>query len=172
MLAYPWPKDRITVGPQPLVSKGFPGSSAGRESTCNSGDPGLIPGLGRSPGKGIGFPLQCSWASLVAQTVKNLPAMWETWVWSLGWEDRLEEVMATHSSILAWRIPMDRGDWWSTVHRVAKNLTRLSDLHTFTFRWHWWLHAGYSCLRQSLNEVALFPLRSVLSNQIRWPGIH
>ena len=55
-----------------------------------------------------------SWAFLVAQIVKNLPAMKETWVQSLGWEDSLEEVMATHSSILAWRIPMDRGSWWAT----------------------------------------------------------
>ena len=54
------------------------------------------------------------WASLVVQTVKNLPAMWETWVRSLGWEDSLEEGMATHSSILAWRIPMDRGAWQIT----------------------------------------------------------
>ena len=66
---------------------GFPGDSAGKESTCNAGDPSLIPGLGRSPGEGIGYPLQCSWASLVAQMVKNLPAMQETWVESLGWED-------------------------------------------------------------------------------------
>ena len=57
------------------VSKGFPGSSAGKESACNVGDPGSIPGLGRSPGEGIGNPLQCSWASLVAQLVKNLSAM-------------------------------------------------------------------------------------------------
>ena len=61
--------------------------------------------MGRSPGKGIGYPLQYSWVSLVAQTVKNPPAMRETWVRSLGWEDPLEEGMATHSSILAWRIP-------------------------------------------------------------------
>ena len=57
---------------------GFPGSSAGKESACRAGDPGLIPGVGRSPGEGIGYPLQYSWASLVAQLVKNLPAMWET----------------------------------------------------------------------------------------------
>ena len=63
-----------------------------------------IPGLGRSPGEWIGYPLQCSWAPLVAQLVKNPPAMWETWVWSLGWEDPLEKGKATHSSILAWRI--------------------------------------------------------------------
>ena len=77
----------------------------------------MIPGSGRSPEEGIGYPLQYSWASLVAQLVKNLPAMQETWVRSLGWEDPLEKGTATHSSIplekgtatyssiLAWRIP-------------------------------------------------------------------
>ena len=65
----------------------------------------MIPGLGRSAGEETGYTLQYSWASLVAQTVKNLPAIWETWVQSLGWEDPLEKEMATHSSILAWRIP-------------------------------------------------------------------
>ena len=59
------------------------------------------------------------WASLVAQLVKNLPAMPETWVRSLAWEEPLEEGMATHSSILAWRIPMDRGAWQATVHGIA-----------------------------------------------------
>ena len=86
----------------------FPGSSAGKESFCNAGDSGLILGLERSPGEGIGYPLQYSWASLVAQMVKNSPAMWKTWVRSLGWQDPLEEGMETYSSILAWRIPMDR----------------------------------------------------------------
>ena len=84
---------------------GFPGSTAGKESACNAGDPGSIPGSGSSPREGIGYPLQYSWASLVAQTVKNPPAMWETWVQFLGWEDPLEKEMATHSSILAWIIP-------------------------------------------------------------------
>ena len=65
----------------------------------------MISGSGRSPGKGIGYPLQDSWASLVTQLVKNLPAMRETWVQSLGWEDPLEKGKATHSSILAWRNP-------------------------------------------------------------------
>ena len=65
----------------------------------------MIPGLGRSAGEGIGYPLQYSWASLVAQIVKNLLAMPETWVLSLGWEDILEKRQATHFSILAWRIP-------------------------------------------------------------------
>ena len=69
------------------------------------GDPSLIPGQGRSPGEGIGYPLQYCWAFLVAQLVKNLPAMWETWVQYLGWEDPLEKGKATRSSILAWRIP-------------------------------------------------------------------
>ena len=62
-----------------LLLKGFPGSSTGKESTCNAGDPSSIPGLGISPGEQVGSPLQCSWASLLAQTVTNLPAMWETW---------------------------------------------------------------------------------------------
>ena len=67
------------------------GSSAGKESACNAGDPGLIPALGSSSGEGIGYPLQYSWASLVAQLVKNPPAMWETWVRFLGWKDPLEK---------------------------------------------------------------------------------
>ena len=65
----------------------FRDSSAGKQSACNAGDPCLIPGSGRSPGEGIGYPLQFSWASLVAQLIKNLPATGGTWVWSLGWED-------------------------------------------------------------------------------------
>ena len=147
------------------ASQGFSGSSAGKESICNAGDPSLITGWGRSTGEGIGYPLQYSWASLVAQTVriclqcrrhgfdpwvgeipwrrdrlptpvflgftgaqtvKNPPAMWETWVQSLGWEDPLEECRATHSSILAWRIPMDRVAWGTTVHGVAKSRTRMN----------------------------------------------
>ena len=65
----------------------------------------MIPGLGRSTGEVIGYPFQYSWASLVAQLVKNPPAMWETWVQSLVWEDPLENGKDTHSSMLAWRIP-------------------------------------------------------------------
>ena len=90
---------------------GFPGNSAGRSSSCNGGDPSLISGTGRSPGEGIGYPFQYSWVSLVAQMVKNLPELRETWVQSLGWEDSLEESMATHSCILDWRIPIDRRAW-------------------------------------------------------------
>ena len=83
----------------------LPGISAGKECACNAGDPSSIPGLGKSTGEGIGYPLQYPWASLVAQLVKDPPAMQETWVQSLGWEDPLEKGKAIHSSILAWRIP-------------------------------------------------------------------
>ena len=79
--------------------------SVGKESNCNTGDPGSIPGSERCTGEGIGYPLQYSWASLVAQLIKNPPAIRETWVQSLGWEEPLEKGKATYSNILAWRIP-------------------------------------------------------------------
>ena len=104
---------------------GFPDSSVGKESACNAGDHSLIPGLGRSAGEGIGHPLQYSWASLVAQLVKNPPAMWETWVWSLGWEDTLEKGKATHSNILAWRLP------WTIQSLGSQRVRR--DFHFQTF---------------------------------------
>ena len=85
--------------------RAFPDGSAGKESTRNVEDLGLIPGLRRSPGEGNDYPLQYSWASLVAQLVKNPPAMWKAWVRSLDWEDPLEKGENTHSTILAWRIP-------------------------------------------------------------------
>ena len=89
--------------------KGFPHSSAGKESTCNAGDASLIPGSGRSSEEGIGYTLQYSWASLVVQLVKNLPAAWETWVWSLGWfpgpPGKIPWRRERLPSILAWRIP-------------------------------------------------------------------
>ena len=117
-----WRRDRLPIP----ISLGFPCGSAGKESTCNAGGPGSIPGSGSSPGEGIGYPLQYSWASLVALVVKNPPSMWQTWVQSLGWEEPLEEGLATPSSILAWIIPMDRGAWWATVRGVAKSRTQLS----------------------------------------------
>ena len=91
--------------------------------------------LAKATGEGTGFRLMGSilnLASLVAQLVKNPPAMQETWVRSLGWEDPLVEGMATLSSIIAWRIPIDRGAWLTTVHGVAKSQTELSDFH-----FHW-----------------------------------
>ena len=84
---------------------GFPDSSLGTDFACNAGDPGSILGSGRSAGEGIGYPVQYSWASLVAQMVKNPLIMQETWVRSLGWEDPLKKGKAIHSSILTWRIP-------------------------------------------------------------------
>ena len=102
---------------------GFPGNSGGKESACNAGDSGSLPGSGRPAGKGIGYPLQYSWSSFVAHLVKNLPAMQETWIQHLGWEDSLKEGMATQSNILTWRIPMERGAWKATVHGVPKNQT-------------------------------------------------
>ena len=97
---------------------GVPSSSASKEFACNAGDPSSIPGWGRSPGEGIGYTLQYSWASQVAQPVKNLPAMWETWFRFLGWEDPLEKGTATYSGILAWRIPCG-----------SQSQTGLSDFH-------------------------------------------
>ena len=101
---------------------GFPDSSVGKESACSAGDLSSTPGSGRSAGERIGYPLQYSWASLVAQLIKNPPAMRETRVRSLGWEDPLEKGKATYSSILAWRIPC-------IVHGVAKSRTWLSNFH-------------------------------------------
>ena len=94
------------------LTQQFPDSSVDKESACNAGDPSLIPRSGRSAGEGIDYPLQCFWASLVAQPVKNLPAMKETWIRSLGWEDPL-----------VWWIPR------TTVHGVTKSRIQLSDFH-------------------------------------------
>ena len=107
---------------------------------CNVGDPSLIPGSGRSSGEEIGYPLQYSWASLVAQLVKNPPAVWKTWIWSLSWEDPLEKGKATHSSILACRIPWTIYSPWGckesdTIERLLKKV------------WNDWLatiQGGYS----------------------------
>ena len=84
-----------------------------------------------SPGEGIGYLLQYPWASLLAQMVKNPPAMWETWVQSVVWEDPLEMGMATHSSILAWGIPMERGAWQATVPWGFKESDKTERLSTY-----------------------------------------
>ena len=119
------------------------------------GDSGSIPGLGRFPGEGIGYPLQYSWSSLVAQTVKNLPAMWETGVCSLGWEEPLEDSVATHSSILAWRVPMDREAWRATVHGVAKSRIRTERLSTAQHRQR--SGKGSTCNAGDSKDVGLIP---------------
>ena len=96
---------------------GFPHSSVGKESACNAGQPGSIPGSGRSAGEGIGYPHHYSCAFLVAQLVKNLPAMWKTWVRSLVWED-LEKGNATHFQYSGLENAVD-----CIVHGVAKSRT-------------------------------------------------
>ena len=103
---------------------GFPDSSVSKESFCNAGGPGSIPGLGRSAGEGIGYPLWYTWASLVAQLVKNLPSMRETWVRSLGWEDPLEEGKGYPLQYSGLENSMD-----CIVHAVTKSGTQLSDFH-------------------------------------------
>ena len=111
-----YPPETITTLLTRIRRCGLPCWLSCKESTCNAGDPGSIPRLGSSPGEGIVYQLQYSWTSLVVQTVKNPPAMWENWVQSLGWEDPLEEGMVTHHSIFTWRIPTDREAWqqyWS-----------------------------------------------------------
>ena len=133
--------------PPTPVFWGFPGGSAGKEFVCNVGDLGSIPGLGRSPGGGHGHPLQYSGASLGAQMVKNLPAMWETWVRSLGWEDPLEEGMATHCSILAWRILMDSHEDSHGLQSmgVTKSGTWLSDWAQHNTAYDSKVHARTHC---------------------------
>ena len=114
---------------------GFPYSSVGKESACSAGDPSSILGSGRSLGKGIGNLLQFSWASVVAHLVKNPPAMRDTGVQSLGWEDALVKGKATHSRIVACRIPRTVYSPWD--HRVEHNWV------TFTFSYLtaiWWTH--------------------------------
>ena len=132
------------------LSLDFPNSSVGKESACDAGDPGLIPGLGRSAGEGIGYPFQYSWASLVAQLVKNLPSVWETWVQSLGWEGPLEK--GNHSSILTWRIP-----WilYYIAHGVIQSQTWLSDLKKKKF-----CHSFPSKEQVSFNFMALVTVHS------------
>ena len=119
-------EDQLQAWQRISQEKGFPGSSAGKESVCNARNSGLISRSGSSPGEGIGYPLLYSWAFLVAQMIKSLPVMSETWVRYLGQEDPLEESMATHPSILAWRLPMDRGTWWATIHGVPNSKPRES----------------------------------------------
>ena len=99
-------------------------SSVGKESICNAGDPSSIPGSRRSTGEGISYPLQYSWASLVAQLVKNPPAMWETWVRSLSWEDPLEKGDPLQYSGL-------ENSMVCIVHGVTKSWTQMSDFHFY-----------------------------------------
>ena len=110
------PGERTSLGKSLKSSLCLPGSSVGKESACKAGDPDSVLGSGRSLGEGKGCPLQSSWASLAAHTVKNQPAVWEDWVRSLGGEDPLEKRKAAHSK----KNPMDTGAWWATVQGVTK----------------------------------------------------
>ena len=130
-----------------------------KESTCKAGDPWLIPGSGRSPEEGIGYPLQYSWASLAAQVVKNPPGMQETSVQSLDWKDPLEAGMTTQSSILAWRIPMDRGAWRATVHGVTKSETQLSNQAQHTTQPMYVYLCIYLYVLQSVSIYIYYSLR-------------
>ena len=111
-----WRRDRLPT----LVFLSFPRGSAGKESASNVGDLGSIPGLGRFSGEGKGYPLQHSWGPLMAQLVKNLPAMWETWVQSLGWEDPLEKEKGYPLQYSGLENSLD-----CIVHGVAKSQTQL-----------------------------------------------
>ena len=102
----------------------FPDGSVVKESACNAGIPGSIPGWGRSTGEGIGYPLQYSWASLVVQLIKNPPAMQETWVQSLCWEDPPENGKGYPLQYSGLENPRD-----CTVHGVTKSRTQLSNFH-------------------------------------------
>ena len=119
--------------------------SYSKESTCNAGDLSSIPGPGRSTQEGIGYPLQYSWASLVAQVVRNLPAMQETWVWSLGWEYSLEKRKATHPSILAWRIPCVYTHTHTHTHTHTPRIYKL-DVYLMCIRCFEKVIAGYNIL--------------------------
>ena len=108
----------------PKALEGFPGGSDGKEPACNAGDTGSIPGSGRSAGEGIGYQLQYSWASLVAQLVKNPPAMREAPILFLGWEDPPGNGKATPLQYSGLENSMD-----CIVHGVSKSWTQLSDFH-------------------------------------------
>ena len=112
----------------------FPGVSEVKASASNAGDQDSIPGLGRSPGEGISYPFQYSWASLLAHAVKNPPAMQETWVQSLGWEDPLKKEMTTHTSILAWGIPRTE-DLASLVAQMVKLLPAMRETWVGSLGW-------------------------------------
>ena len=127
----------------------FPNSSGGKESACNAGDPSSIPGSGRSLGEGIGYPFQYFGASFVAQLVKNLPAMWEIWIQSLGWEYPLEKGTVTHSQYSGLENSMD----W-IVHVIAKSWIGLSNFH-----FHHWRYeiTQLRCLPEFSSVKLLFP---------------
>ena len=134
----------------------FPGSSVGKESVSNAGDHISIPDSGRFPGDKISYPRQCSWASLVAQMVKNPPAIWETWVWSLGWEDSPGEGKDYSMQYSGLENSMD-----CMVHGVAKSQTWLSDFHLGIVNFIWYIRKLEIC---GFNQTHYFPMANVFSH--------
>ena len=130
------------------LDKGFPDSSVGKEGMCNTLNQGSLPGSGRSPAEGIGYPFRYSQASLVAQLVKNPPTMRETWIRSLGWEDPLMKGKATHSSILAWRIP------WTAQYMGLQTVR------------HDWNDFQFLFLQTSINGVPFYLKKKKKSSQL------
>ena len=135
-------------------------SSFGKESSCNEGGPSSIPGLWRSAGEGIDYPLLYSWASRLAQLVKNQPEIQETWVQSLGWEDALEKGKATHSSI-PWRIPWTvqsmgsqrvRHDW------VTFDLSLFHSFYSFIISWSQHAEIGSWLLLLAIYNTQIFEI--------------
>ena len=147
-------------------------------------------------GEGIGYPLQYSWASLVAQLIKNPPAVWEIWVWSLGWEDPLEEGKPNHSSILAWKIPWTEESWgcrvrhdWATLHSLTLQGSRMENIplmtsHSLSLQGSWMENILLISLKvkvKLLSRVQLFvtpwtaayqtPASTGFSMQEYWSGL-
>ena len=162
-------------------SQCFPGSSVGKESTGNAGDPGSIPGLGRSAGKGRGYSLQSSRASLVAQLVKNPPAMQATWVRSLGWEDLLEKGVSLNVRHcdkqkgkwdgLCMQLK-DHGEYWAMTWKIQKD-TGTSAPATVSFSSSWlsgsWFRGSHRANLHPLPQGRQHPLTGLWGNTKTFP---
>ena len=159
ILAWESPWTEEPGGLQSMGSQKVREDLATKESACNAGDPSLIPGLGRSTGEEIGYSLQYSWTSLLAQTVKNPSAMLQTWIWSLGLKDPLEKGTATHSSILAWRIP-----WTEEPGRPqsigCKELDMTEHYHAFTHSTVYTLTTAIKHLRGDTSHLSINRIRN------------
>ena len=172
----------------PPIYKGFPGSSVGKESACIAGDLSLISGSGRHCEEGIGYPLRYSWTSLLVEMMKNLPAMRENWVWSLGWEDSLEEGMQPTPVFLPGDYQGQRslvdhsprgcsdGHNWVTKHTGIKWLIRLLQnwntlIAAMTTVSLWNSLIDISCIASPVNWI-IFPqnlyVDSLIYNVIVW----
>ena len=154
--AFSWRPNKCLSPVWMIASNFWANSSVGKESACNAGDPGSIPGSRRSTGEGIGYPLQYSWASLVAQLVMNLPAMWETWVQPLGWEDPLEKGKAStpvfwpgkfHGLYSPWGCKeSDTTEWHSLSLSVLADALKSGRLVPFTYDPCIWFYSLFLCI--------------------------